>query len=68
MNAVPTGSILRMAQVRAITGLSKSTIYAKIAPGQSHDASFPRPVRLGARAVGWLASDVFAWVEARPQA
>lgn len=63
MNAVPAGSILRLPQVKAITGLSKSSIYAMIASGD-----FPSQVRLGARAVGWTADQVFAWVAARPQA
>lgn len=63
MNAVTAGSILRLKQVIAITGLSKSTIYAMIASGD-----FPSQVRLGARAVGWLADAIFAWVAARPQA
>ena len=67
MNAIPAESILRMPQVRAITGLSKSSIYAKIAHGDAH-YDFPKPVRLGARSVGWLASDIFAWVAARPKA
>lgn len=63
MNSVPAGSILRLPQVKAITGLSKSSIYAMIASGD-----FPSQVRLGSRAVGWLADAVFAWVAARPQA
>lgn len=63
MNAIPAGSILRLPQVRAITGLSKSSIYAMIASGD-----FPSQVKLGARAVGWIADQVFAWVAARPQA
>lgn len=43
-------TLLRLPQVKARTGLSRSTIYLRIAQG-----SFPRPVRLGgARAVGWV--------------
>ena len=61
-------SILRLAQVRAITGLGKSTIYLKLAPGKYHDEKFPRPVKLGARSVGWVADEVFAWVAACPSA
>lgn len=63
MNAIPAGSVLRLPQVMAITSLSKSTIYAMIALGE-----FPSQVRLGTRAVGWLADAIFAWVAARPQA
>lgn len=68
MNTIPALSILRIAQVRAITGLSKSAIYLKLAPGKYQDEKFPRPVKLGARSVGWIAQDVFAWVAARPSA
>ncbi len=42
--------ILRRKQVESRTGLSRSTIYARIAEG-----SFPRPIDLGGgRAVGWV--------------
>ena len=41
--------ILRLPAVISITGLARSTIYAKIAEGQ-----FPKPVNLSARSVGWL--------------
>jgi prophage regulatory protein len=49
---------LRLMQVKAITGLSRSTIYQKISEG-----SFPRQVSIcGARAVGWVSSEVDDWV------
>ena len=63
MNAIPAVSILRLPQVREITGLSKSTIYALIALGL-----FPSQVKLSVRAVGWPADKIFAWVAARSQA
>jgi len=50
-------TILRLPSVKARTGLSRSTIYLRIAEG-----SFPRPISLGARAVGWLESEVEAWL------
>lgn len=59
-NLLPPMSILRRKQVEARTGLSRSTLYAYIAAG-----SFPTPVSLGARAVGWLESDIDAWVKSR---
>ena len=49
--------IIRMADVQARTGLSRSTIYQWVA-----DGSFPQPIRLGARAVGWIESEVDAWI------
>ena len=54
--------ILRLPTVKARTGQSRSTIYAKIARRE-----FPKPISLGAnaRAVGWLESEVDAWIEQR---
>lgn len=68
MSAPPT-IILRIAEVRRRTGLSRSTIYARITPDprrpREYDPTFPVPIRLGARAVGWIAAEVDAWVAAR---
>ena len=55
-----THKILRRREVEARTGLSRSTIYNMMA-----DGSFPRPLKLGARAVGWPESEIVAWFEAR---
>jgi prophage regulatory protein len=52
--------ILRRPQVEQRTGLSRSTLYQYI-----QDGHFPRPRALGPRAVGWLESDVDAWIAAR---
>ena len=52
---------LRLQAVVRVTGLSRSTLYRLIA-----DEQFPRPVRLGPRAVAWRRTDVEAWGEARP--
>ena len=56
-------SILRLPTVKARTGLSRSTIYLRIAEG-----SFPPPVSLGARAVGWVESEVSDWLVRRIEA
>jgi prophage regulatory protein len=48
---------LRLTQVRETTGLSRTTIYRKIA---AHE--FPRPIRLGSRAVAWVEADVIQWM------
>jgi prophage regulatory protein len=45
--------ILRLPAVKSATGLSRSTLYLRIASGV-----FPRPVNLGGRAVGWPAHEV----------
>ena len=53
-------TILRRKQVEAETGYSRSTIYLRIAQGL-----WPKPVALGARAVGWPACEVAALNAAR---
>ena len=45
----PPIRFLRLPEVLERTGLSRSTIYVRLAEGR-----FPRPVRLGGRAVGWI--------------
>lgn len=52
--------ILRLNEVIARTGRSRSSIYADIDRGE-----FPKPIKLGPRAVGWLAGDVNAWIQGR---
>ncbi len=55
-------TILRLQAVLSRTGLSKSLIYEFIAKDQ-----FPRPIQLGIRAVGWLGSEIDAWIANRIQ-
>jgi len=50
-------TILRLPAVKAATGLSRSTIYERMRQG-----TFPAPVPLGGKAVGWLESEVGAWI------
>ena len=56
-------AILRRPEVEARTGLSRSTIYAAMTEGD-----FPRPVKLGARAVGWFESEIADWIASRKAA
>ncbi len=53
-------TILRLPSVKTRTGLSRSTIYLRVAEGR-----FPRPISLGARAVGWIDSEVEEWLTGR---
>lgn len=58
--------IIRRPDVEQITGLSRSTLYAKMDPNSGYyDASFPKPIRLGKRAVGWREADIAAWCDSR---
>ena len=50
--------LLRRPDVEEITGLSRASIYAMMSKG-----NFPRPLRLGPRAVAWRASDVQEWID-----
>lgn len=55
--------LLRIDEVRTLTGLSRSSLYEAIKQGR-----FPPAVKIGLRAVAWKASDVEAWIAARPAA
>jgi prophage regulatory protein len=52
--------IVRLPAVMEQTGLSRSTIYAKMAEGED---CFPQSVKLGKRAVGWASHQIDEWVE-----
>lgn len=54
---------LRRPAVEAATGLSRSSLYAMMDSGD-----FPRPIRIGRRAVAWPESAVLAWLADRPSA
>ena len=56
-------AILRLPAVKTRTGLSRSTIYLRISEG-----SFPKPVSLGGRAVGWIEAEVNDWLNQQIEA
>jgi prophage regulatory protein len=51
---------MRLPQVVEATGESRSTIYKRIAEGE-----FPKPVRLGAKSIGFVEDEVKAYNDAR---
>jgi prophage regulatory protein len=55
--------ILRLPAVKEFTGLSRSTIYLRMANNE-----FPRPISLGGRSVGWLEEDINEWLEQKIKA
>ena len=55
--------LLRREEVETRCGLARSSIYRLMRSGQ-----FPEPVRVGPRAVRWPASEIEAWLSARPRA
>jgi prophage regulatory protein len=50
--------IIRLPLVEAVTGKKRSAIYEGVA-----DGTFPAPVPLGPRAVGWLEDEIADWQE-----
>jgi prophage regulatory protein len=52
-----THTILILPAVKTRTGLSRSTIYLRVSQG-----TFPRPVSLGGRAVGWVEEEIQSWL------
>ena len=63
LNRVDDLVFLRLPDVKAATGLSKTSLYALI-----KEKSFPAPVRLGPRAVAWVKSEIRQWAIERVQA
>jgi prophage regulatory protein len=55
--------MLRLPRVLELTGLSRSSIYDMVESG-----TFPRQVKLGARAIAWRESDVARWLDERKAA
>ena len=52
----------KLEEVKNVTALSRSSIYLKITEG-----TFPRPVKLGARAIAWRTSDIQRWISELPE-
>ena len=55
--------IYRLNRITEITGLSRSWIYLAIKNGE-----FPKPIKLGRRAIGWSAIDIQEWIKAKSNA
>ena len=51
---------IRWPQVKAATGLSRTTVWRLEKAGQ-----FPRRRLLGAKSVAWLQSEISAWMQTR---
>jgi prophage regulatory protein len=52
--------VWRRNRVEQSTGLSRSSIYQKIADGE-----FPTPIRIGEASVGWISTEIEDWVKDR---
>lgn len=53
-----TNRILKLPEVIQKTGLSRSSIYA-----YKKEGTFPPPIKLGKRSVGWIQQDIENWIE-----
>ena len=62
----PAKRVIRLPETKAQTGLSRSTIYDKLNPkSPRYDATFAKPIKLGARAIGFYEAEVQAWINSR---
>ncbi len=58
--------ILRMQDLMALIKLSRSKIYDMLdEKSDGHDPDFPKPIKLGPRAVGWYDQEVLDWLQSR---
>ncbi len=55
--------IMRLPEVQTAVGVGRSTLYDWMKAG-----TFPRPVKLGARAIGWRQAEILAWLDSREAA
>lgn len=59
-HSYPSLELLRRREVEAKTGLSRSTIYQRI-----REKTFPLPISLGSKSVGWIKSEIDEWIAER---
>jgi prophage regulatory protein len=53
-------TLIRLKQVLARTGMSRSTIYSYM-----RDGRFPEPVSISTRCVAWIEAEVDRWISDR---
>ncbi len=52
--------ILKLGAVMNLTGLSRSSVYLYTSKGE-----FPTSIKLGPRSVGWVESEIIAWLDGK---
>ena len=52
--------VLRLPEVLTVCGLSRSSVYLKI-----KEETFPTPIKLGERSVGWIEEEIQDWIDQR---
>ena len=56
--------ILRPKQVRLLTGLGRTSLWAK---SRDPDDAFPAPVQIGPNSIGFFEDEISLWLETRPR-
>ncbi len=56
--------ILRPKQVRLLTGLGRTSLWAK---SRDPDDAFPNPVQIGVNSIGFFEDEISRWLETRPR-
>lgn len=58
--------VLRLKHVQERVGLGRSTIYDRMNPKSTrYDSTFPRPIKLGIAAIGWIEAEIDVWIKSR---
>ena len=52
--------LVRLRQLTAIVGLSRSTIYRLVKAG-----NFPKPIRIGINSLAWRMDEIHEWIDSR---
>lgn len=61
--------ILKIDEVLKMTSLSRATHFAKLnEKSKSYDPDYPKPLKLGARSVGYVEQEVINWLQAKMEA
>jgi len=60
MQDIPRRRVLRLPEVLLRTGKRRTSLLQAVRRGD-----FPRPIHLGPRAIGFVESEVEAWIDAR---
>jgi prophage regulatory protein len=62
-------ALLLRSEVQERIKISRAALYAKLNPvDPAYDPTFPIPIRIGARAVRWIESEVDAYIASLPRA
>lgn len=65
-NSTKSLKVIRIKPVKEKTSLCTASVYNKLNPASKYyDPHFPKRIRLGAAAVGWIESEIDAWIATR---